>query len=206
MLSGSTGASDGGVPVAGGGANTNVCNTVGSNQPPRSTADPSRVESEPLVIPATFAVKGSCALCVVNAGGTGPYRVQFSTLPAGYAPGPQGPDSRSPTRFVPDGVSSNVSLGLVEPSQFSPNDPLLVTSVYAYGDQITGPNSGKAVVVAFPYNAGSNNTANAASYTNPTVRPVSVPANPSARWVWRPIQRTRPRRSAGSIESNPRCA
>src|SRR5436309_1431704 len=59
---------------------------------------------------ATTSANGSYTL---NAAGTGPYRIQFTSLPAGFFSGPRGPDSGTTVQFVPDGSSSNISLGLV---------------------------------------------------------------------------------------------
>src|SRR5207248_8009253 len=68
-------------------------------------------------------------------GGSGPYRVQFLDLPAGAAPGPLGAPGAAGTasgptvRFVPDGNTSGVNLGVVYPNEIAPADPLLFTAV-----------------------------------------------------------------------------
>ena len=122
----------------------------------------------------TTAADGTYTL---NATGVGPYRIEFTTLPAGFFPGPAGTTSRTTVQFVPDGNSANVSVGLVIPSDYSQDNPDLVTSVHYFGDLLTGPNANDPAIISFPYNAGSNSTSSAASYTDPTTHALAVPAN-----------------------------
>ena len=61
--------------------------------------------------------------------------------------GPRGADSATSVQFVPDGNSNNISLGLVRPSDYSPDIPTLVTSCYVFGSN-TGPNANDPVIVA----------------------------------------------------------
>lgn len=102
----------------------------------------------------TSAANGTYTL---NATGTGPYRIQFTNLPTGFFSGPRGSDSGTTVQFVPDGNSSNVSLGLVRPADYSQDAPVLVTERYVLGSR-TGPNANAAVIVSFNYSAGAGAT------------------------------------------------
>ncbi|MCI0745878.1 MAG: HYR domain-containing protein, partial [Verrucomicrobia subdivision 3 bacterium] len=97
---------------------------------------------------ATSGADGSYSL---TATGTGPYRIEFSNIPAGFQPGPHGAGVGSTVQFVPDGNSSNINLALVVPQEYCQNNPVLVTSCYVGGTQ----NVSSEVVVSFPYSAGT---------------------------------------------------
>jgi hypothetical protein len=98
----------------------------------------------------------------VNATGAGPYRVEFTNIPAGFKPGPAGPDSRSTVQFINDGVASNISLGLVIPSEYCQDNPTLVTGCYVGGSQ----NTSDPVVISFPYSAGTDRKTGGAPFTD----------------------------------------
>lgn len=101
---------------------------------------------------ATTLPNGSYSL---SAGGAGPYRIEFAGFPAGFFPGPHGTQNGTTVQFVPDGNSASVNLGLVRATDHSQNNPELVTSIYTFGDQISGPNANQPVLVSFPYNSGA---------------------------------------------------
>jgi uncharacterized repeat protein (TIGR01451 family) len=89
----------------------------------------------------------------INTGGsTGPYRVEFTGLPAGYRDGPVGANSRTTVQFVADGNSPNTDLGIVIPDDFSQNNPIWAVPCYVTGPQ----NTPTPVIVAYPYSAGSS--------------------------------------------------
>ncbi|MBN9521577.1 FG-GAP repeat protein [bacterium] len=124
---------------------------------------------------ATTVADGTYTL---TAAGFGPYRIEFTGLPAGFFPGPSGPDNGSTVRFVPDGNTPDLDLGLVRPADFSPNNPDLVTSVYTFGDQLAGPNRDQPVIIGFPYTSGAAvGTPGEAPYQQPPTHALSVPAN-----------------------------
>ncbi len=77
-------------------------------------------------------------------------RVEFTGLPAGFLPGPHGPDSSTLATFVtsPD---CNVSLGVNKPSEYSDGNPTLATNQYIFGNQLSKT---LPVLVSFPYSAG----------------------------------------------------
>lgn len=87
----------------------------------------------------------------LNASGDAPYRIEFTNLPAGFQPGPAGPDSKTAVQFLSSSNAGNVSLGLVRPGEYCQDDPLLATGCYVGGEQ----NSDLPVIVSFPYSAGS---------------------------------------------------
>ncbi len=84
--------------------------------------------------------------------GTGPYRIEFTTIPAFLTPGPVGADSKTTVQFVPDGGAANISLGLTYPDDYCQNDPQLVTTCFVYGDQL-GANSGSSTLRKFASSA-----------------------------------------------------
>src|SRR5262249_18193597 len=105
---------------------------------------------------ASGAVVGSGASVAdgsysLTATGAGPYRIEFSNIPAGLQPRPHGPGAGTTVQFVADGNSSNINLALVAPQDFCQNNPALVTSCYVGGPQ----NVSGEVIVSFPYSAGT---------------------------------------------------
>jgi len=118
---------------------------------------------------ATTSATGAYTL---SASGTGPYRIEFTNFPPGYEPGAQGTDNGSTVRFVPDGNSSNIDLGLVLPAAYCQDNPQLATSCFSLGDQITGPNNTRPALYSFPYSSGSNSATDIASYDQPTASTV----------------------------------
>jgi uncharacterized repeat protein (TIGR01451 family) len=90
-----------------------------------------------------------------TAGSTGPYRVEFTTLPAGYYDGPFGANSKTTVQIVAEGGATGVDVGLVFPGDFSQNNPTVVTQRYV-GGASAGDN--RATIISFPYTAGSNST------------------------------------------------
>jgi hypothetical protein len=126
---------------------------------------------------AGTATTGANGAYTLTATGTGPYRLQFSNLPAGFVPGPHGPDSGTTVQFVPSG-GGPYSLGLVKPNEYSVDNPKLVSSLYLYGDAVTGPNNSSPAIVSFPYTAGTqySDTTTADYSANPAGHALAVPA------------------------------
>ena len=102
--------------------------------------------------------------------GNGPYRIEFTNLQTGYYPSVHGAQNDTSTQFASAGATS-VNLGLNQPSQYSQNNPPLVTSIFQYGNSITGPNSSETGLVRFPYDAGSTNYPVAATPIGPYQTP-----------------------------------
>ncbi len=128
--------------------------------------------------PQGTTTTGATGAYSLSAAGTGPYRVEFTNLPAGYRPSAvaAGATGNGTTvQFVPDGNTANVNLGILDGASFCQNNPTLVTSCFVYGDQVIGPFSTDAVVVDFPYAAGAN-SATAAHYNQPAAHALMVPA------------------------------
>jgi PKD repeat protein len=109
---------------------------------------------------ATTDAQGNYSL---NAAGDGPYRVEFTALPAGFRPGPAGTDSKTTVQFVNQATASNVSLGLIIPSEFCQDNPVLATACYVIGLPGT---TGLPVVVAYPYSAGSTRETGGAPFAD----------------------------------------
>ena len=60
----------------------------------------------------------------LSATGSGPYRVEFTTLPPGFQPGPVGPNNGTTVRFL-SGAASGIDLGIVLPSEYCQNNPFV---------------------------------------------------------------------------------
>ena len=109
---------------------------------------------------ANTASDGTFAL---SATGTGPYRIEFTNLPANFKPSARGTDSvsggtatdsGSTVQFVPDGATSNVNLALNRPEEYCQNNPQLLTCRFAEGAQ-NGTYANNGVLIDFQYSAGT---------------------------------------------------
>ena len=65
----------------------------------------------------------------------GPYRIEFTNLPAGYYPSEIGTNNASTVRFVPNGTSNNNDLGVVVPSNYCQTNPLAIHNVFNVGPE-----------------------------------------------------------------------
>lgn len=108
---------------------------------------------------ATTAANGTYSLA---AGGTGPYRLEFTTIPAGYSPSARSTDSvlggssansGSTVQFVDDGNTAEVNLALNRAQDYCSDNPELCSQLYGVGDA----NQPEAVFT-IPYTAGSTRT------------------------------------------------
>ncbi|MCS6938550.1 MAG: hypothetical protein NZM94_04715, partial [Roseiflexus sp.] len=59
----------------------------------------------------------------LNAGGTGPYRIEFSNWPSYLSPAAQGASNDTSIQFVPDGDSSNINFALHSPAEYCQENP-----------------------------------------------------------------------------------
>lgn len=120
----------------------------------------------------TLSNLGSYSLAV---SGTGPYRVEFTGIPATLRSGPFGGDSGTRVQFVTDpggGTEANVDLGIANPAQHCLPDTRMAAPCYINGDPLTTPGGacpgGGAAAgdldafVTFLDNANSNNGAGVA--------------------------------------------
>jgi len=105
------------------------------------------------------AVNGTFSLAAT---GTGPYRIEFTTIPSGFLPSARSTDSvlggtttnaGSTTQFVNDLNTSNVNLALNRAQDYCEDNPLICSQMYAAGD-VNLVNS----VFTIPYQAGSTRT------------------------------------------------
>lgn len=129
-----------------------------------------------------FAANGTSKSATTAANGTysidtaaspalpsGSYRVEFTNLPSGYSPSAVGTNNSTTVRFVPNGNSSNVDLGVVLPQEYCQNNAFLLTNTYNVGN---GPYD---TIVRFPYNYadeldGRLNSIDPTSWTSPPSR------------------------------------
>jgi len=95
---------------------------------------------------------------ILNASGTGPYRIEFTGAPVVGTTAPNVGGSRTTVRFIADGVTVTANQGLTLARDFSQNVPPIVTSQYAFGNQITGTNANDPVIVSRPYTAGTQDS------------------------------------------------
>ena len=107
----------------------------------------------------------------LTAGGTGPYRVEFTDFPA-YKPSARSTDSvnggtsantGSSIQFVADGTTSNVNLAINKPLDYCQNNPTLATTCFT--GTVSG-NTADPVLISFPYNSGTISTTDSAGVTN----------------------------------------
>ncbi len=113
----------------------------------------------------TAAANGTYSIIAT---GTGPYRVEFSSLPSGYFPSSVGTNNDSAVQFVPNGNSSGVDFGIVSQKEYCQNNPDLVTNCYINGNETNGD-----VLINFPYSAGApTTTTTKPPYENPTTHSI----------------------------------
>jgi hypothetical protein len=122
----------------------------------------------------------------LSATGTGPYRIEFTNIPAGYNPSARSTDSvqggtatnsGTTVQFVLDGSTPNVNLGLVRPEEYSQNNPTLLTTRIVGGSQ-SGANATEDTLNSFTYSSGTSYTdATTANYDNPSTHAISLNAN-----------------------------
>ncbi|MBI1765797.1 MAG: hypothetical protein HYR56_30705, partial [Acidobacteria bacterium] len=114
--------------------------------------------------------------------GTGPYRLEFTSLPTGYTPSSFGANNGTSVLFVANGGAANLDFGLVYATDYAQNDTEVVTNCYVYGNQASTSNPNVAdngVIVSFPYSAGATDlsaTSFLAQYDAPANHQVAVPA------------------------------
>ncbi|MEZ5306296.1 MAG: C25 family cysteine peptidase [Pyrinomonadaceae bacterium] len=97
---------------------------------------------------ATTLADGTYSL---SASATGPYRIEFSSLPSGFHPGQVGATGQTTVRFVNNGTTNNVDLSLTNQKNYCQDDPRLITNCYVDGSAPNGE-----VLIDFPYSAGSD--------------------------------------------------
>jgi hypothetical protein len=132
---------------------------------------------------ATTDASGNYSL---SATGTGPYRIEFTSIPAAYSPSARSTDSvqggnstnsGTTVQFVLDGTTSNVNLALDRAEEYCQDNPNLVTTKLTGGSQ-SGTNAAQATVLSFPYSAGTSySDATSANYDNPATHTISLTAN-----------------------------
>lgn len=102
---------------------------------------------------AVTVADGSYSLAV---SGNGPYRIEFTSIPVTFQPGPVGSGadgSGTTVQFVSDPNAADVNLGLVCADQYCQNDPIIATSCFVFGDAVNGPNANQPAIVGFAYDA-----------------------------------------------------
>ncbi|HLA94567.1 MAG TPA: SdrD B-like domain-containing protein, partial [Pyrinomonadaceae bacterium] len=122
----------------------------------------------------------------LNATGTGPYRLEFTTIPAGYSPSARSTDSvqggaatnaGSTEQFVSNGNTADVNLALTRAEEYCQDNPTLIVSRFAQGAQ-NGIYAANAVLYDFPYNSGTTYTdTTVANYDGPTAHTLTTQAS-----------------------------
>jgi hypothetical protein len=130
----------------------------------------------------TTSANGTYSLAAT---GTGPYRIEFTTLPTGFTPsarstdsvfGGSATDSGSTVQFVNDLNTSNVNLAVTRFEEYCQNNPTVVIPRYAQGAS-DGTYAANAVLYDFPYTAGTTYTdTTIANYDNPQTHSLTTTA------------------------------
>lgn len=136
---------------------------------------------------ATSAADGSYSLTTTDAG-NGPYRVEFTNMPAGLSYGPAGATSATAVQFVATTPSGGVSIGLNDPKDYCQDNPFLATPCYVSGDPLMPGNAApEPVFVAFPYSAGTTTQGNGLSVppggTTPMPSKLAMASQMGAVWA-----------------------
>lgn len=128
----------------------------------------------------TTAADGTYSLAAT---GTGPYRIEFTTLPAGHTPsarstdshlGGTATDSGSTVQFVNNSNTSNVNLAVTRAEEYCQNNPTVVIPRYAQGAS-NGTYAANPALYDFPYNAGTSYTdTTIANYDNPLTHSLTI--------------------------------
>ncbi|MBC7898560.1 MAG: hypothetical protein H7070_00780, partial [Saprospiraceae bacterium] len=127
---------------------------------------------------AAGVLRGSAATIAngtfsLTATGTGPYRLEFTNIPAGYIPsarstdsvsGGSASDAGSTVQFLADGITANVNLALVRAQDHCQDNPSLCSQLYGVGSA----NQPEALFT-IPYTAGSTRITggNGTDFTSP---------------------------------------
>ncbi len=101
------------------------------------------------VASATSSATGTYALTGLSAATQ--YRLEFTNLPTGFAPGARGTDSPTTVQFV-ESSSCAAHVGLNRPELYCQSNPTLATNCYLNGNQSTLTGD---VLVTFPFTAGN---------------------------------------------------
>ena len=123
--------------------------------------DSSGVAQGTVITSAVAATLGQYSLPTT---GTGPYRIEFTNLPANYQPSARSTNSvngssdaassGSTVQFVADGGASNVNVAINASEDYCQNNPTLCTAIFRPGNQSgTRPTS-----ISVPYEAPTVNT------------------------------------------------
>ncbi len=138
----------------------------------------------------TATSAATTGLYSIAATGTGPYRVEFTTLPSGYYSSAHSTDSaanRSTTtagstvQFVPDGITADVNLAINRPADYCQNNPLICVPQHIQGNVDGGaletfPNSYSGDLDG---NINSTSVTSAPSRTTTTLAPTDIAQNNS---------------------------
>lgn len=95
--------------------------------------------------PSGSAVSGTDGTYTIVTSGTGPYRLEFTTLPAGYQPSGVGTNNASTVKFVANGTSGGHDLGVILPTNYCQTTPMMAFNVYNIGPAAVD------TIVRFPY-------------------------------------------------------
>lgn len=90
----------------------------------------------------------------LTATGTGPYRLEFTNVPAHLRPGVFGTGAGTSVQFIPDGNSSNINFALTDPGKFNnETNPDTATTIFLNGQYNAAGINGSTSIMRTPYNA-----------------------------------------------------
>lgn len=136
---------------------------------------------------ATTDPNGLYTLTTTDAG-SGPYRVEFTNLPAGFKPSARSrpsvgsgsaTDAGTTVQFVST-PAANVNLAINYPTEYSQDNPQVAASVYASGNNLVSPGGDLVTLLSFPYSAGSSDTSTSAPlppFDAPVAKPLGLLAD-----------------------------
>jgi len=86
----------------------------------------------------------------VTPSASGPWRIEFTTMPAGYEPSARGAQNGTSTQFVSTSGAGNINLGVNDPNEYSQANPLMISPA-----QLNGQAAGNTLegLVSFDYTA-----------------------------------------------------
>ncbi len=112
---------------------------------------------------ATTTATGAYTLSTTASGLTGPYRLEFTNLPADYRPSGNGTGNGTSTQFV-SAPATSVNFGILKPSNYCQNNPWVCSPIAVNGDGSNGTIS----IAAMSYDSLSNKTVAIQSQTGAT--------------------------------------
>ncbi len=106
---------------------------------------------------------------------SGVVRVEFADLPAGFRPGPAGPDSRTAVQFVDlAGPDPSAVFGVLRPDHYCQDNPMVAASCTWLGSAVGGTSDAQAAIIGVPWASGSAALVDDSGHLAPATPPLKV--------------------------------